>query len=54
MALFYVYGSHIDEPLLRETVTGSVKHFFHRNQQYSITSLTNSSGETVERYNYTA
>ncbi len=50
----YVYGSYIDEPLLRETVTGSIKHFFHRNQQYSITALTNSSGDTAERYSYTA
>jgi RHS repeat-associated protein len=50
----YVYGSYIDEPLLRETATGSIRHFFHRNQQYSITALSNSSGDTVERYSYTA
>ncbi|MEQ1878316.1 MAG: RHS repeat-associated core domain-containing protein, partial [Bdellovibrionia bacterium] len=50
----YVYGSYIDEPLLRETITGSIKHFYHRNQQYSITALTNSSGDTAERYSYTA
>ncbi|MCU0714417.1 MAG: RHS repeat-associated core domain-containing protein, partial [Pirellula sp.] len=50
----HVYGSYIDEPLLRETVTGSVRHFFHRNQQYSVTALSDSAGDTAERYAYTA
>jgi RHS repeat-associated protein len=39
---------------MRETVSGNVKHFYHRNQQYSITALTDNSGNTAERYAYTA
>jgi RHS repeat-associated protein len=50
----YVYGSYIDELLLRETITGSAKHFYHRNQQYSVTALTNNTGDTIELYCYTA
>ena len=38
----YVYGSYIDEPVYRDG-TGGVR-YFHRNQQYSLTALTNASG----------
>ncbi len=50
----YVYGDYIDEPVMRETSSGNVKHFYHRNQQYSITALSDNSGNTAERYVYTA
>jgi RHS repeat-associated protein len=50
----YVYASYIDEPVMRASSGGSVKHYFHRNQQYSITALTDGSGTIVERYAYTA
>jgi RHS repeat-associated protein len=50
----YVYASYIDEPVVRASSGGSVNHYFHRNQQYSITALTDASGAIVERYAYTA
>lgn len=48
----YVYGSYIDEIILRTGSGGN--RYYHRNQQYSITALTNASGTIVERYAYTA
>ena len=51
----YVYGSYIDEPVVRKTTgTGGTVLYYHRNQQYSIYALTNSSGVVQERYAYTA
>ncbi len=50
----YVYGDYIDEPVMRETASGSVKHFSHRNQQYSIAALTDNTGFVIERYVYSA
>ncbi len=50
----YVYASYIDEPVMRASSGGSVKHYFHRNGQYSITALTDGGGGIVERYAYTA
>jgi RHS repeat-associated protein len=51
----YVFASYIDEPIVRKTTgsSGTVL-FFHRNQQYSILALTDSSGNVSERYAYTA
>ena len=49
----YVYGSYVDEPILKEDANGDVV-YYTRNQQYSITALTDSSGNVVERYAYTA
>jgi RHS repeat-associated protein len=55
----YVWGDFIDEPILRETSTGTT-HYFHHNQQYSTIALTNApvggigGGEVIERYGYTA
>jgi RHS repeat-associated protein len=48
----FVYGSYIDEPLMMKA--GSTKSYYSRNQQFSITALTNSSGSVVERYAYDA
>ena len=48
----YVYASYIDEPVMRAGV-GSLT-YFHRNQQYSIVALTDSTGSIKERYSYTA
>ncbi len=48
----FVYGSYIDEPLMMKA--GSVKSYYSRNQQFSITALTNASGNVVERYAYDA
>jgi len=50
----YVYASYIDEPVMRSTGSSGAKHFFHRNQQYSITALTDGSGAVSERYAYSA
>ena len=51
----YVYGSYIDEPVVRKTTgSGGTVLYFHRNQQYSILALTDSSGNVSERYAYTA
>ncbi len=51
----YVFASYIDEPVVRKTTgsSGTVL-YFHRNQQYSILALTDSSGNVSERYAYTA
>ena len=51
----YVYASYIDEPVVRKTAgTGGTLVYFHRNQQYSITAVTTSTGSIAERYAYTA
>ncbi len=46
----YVFASYIDEPVVRKTTgsSGTVL-YFHRNQQYSILALTDSSGNVSER-----
>jgi len=54
----FVYGSYIDEPILisrASSVTpGTYLNFYYsRNQQYSITALTDAAGEVIERYAYT-
>jgi RHS repeat-associated protein len=48
----YLFASYIDEVVLRSGGSGLV--YYHRNQQYSITALTDASGAIVERYAYTA
>jgi RHS repeat-associated protein len=51
----YVYASYIDEPVVRKTAgTGGTLVYFHRNQQYSVTAVTTSTGSIAERYAYTA
>ncbi len=50
----YVYASYIDEPVLRFKPSGSESLYYHRNQQYSVVALTNSSAAIVERYAYSA
>ena len=45
----FVYGSYIDEPLMMKA--GPVKSWYHRNQQFSITALTNEAGQVTERSN---
>jgi len=51
----YVYASYVDEPILKDgtLATGTGIVYYTRNQQYSITALTDSSGSVVERYAYT-
>ena len=48
----FIYGSYIDEPLMMKA--GSTKSYYSRNQQFSITALTDDSGQLVERYAYDA
>jgi RHS repeat-associated protein len=51
----YVFASYIDEPVVRKTTgTSGTVLYYHRNQQYSIFALTDSSGNVSERYAYTA
>ncbi|XZE34772.1 RHS repeat domain-containing protein [Pirellulaceae bacterium SH501] len=51
----YVYASYIDEPVVRKAAgTSGTIHYYHRNQQHSITAVTTSSGSVAERYAYTA
>ncbi len=58
----YTYAAYIDEPvlLIDRTAAGAVaagtdeRFYYHRNQQYSITALTDNTGSVVERYAYTA
>ncbi len=57
-----VNASYVDEPvlLIDRTAAGSVgagtdeRFYYHRNQQYSITALTDNTGVVQERYAYTA
>ena len=48
----YVYGSYIDEPVLRDSASGKV--YYHHNHQFSVTAVTDNSGGVLERYAYTA
>ncbi len=52
----WVYGSYIDEPIMMDRLASSSwkKYYYSRNQQYSITALTNNSGYVQERYAYDA
>ncbi len=50
----YLYASYIDEPVMRWTASSSTPVYYHRNQQYSVTALTDSSGAVLERYAYSA
>ena len=51
----YVHASYIDEPVVRKGAgTGGTIHYYHRNQQYSITAVTTSAGAIAERYAYSA
>ncbi len=51
----YFWASYIDELIARKaTGSGGELLFAHRNQQYSILSLSDSSGAVVERISYTA
>jgi len=49
----YIYASYVDEPVARFDGSGAPL-FMHRNQQYSVTAVTDGSGAIVERYAYTA
>jgi RHS repeat-associated protein len=48
----YVYASYIDEPVMRGGSGGL--RYYHRNQQYSITTVSDGGGAVVERYAYSA
>ncbi len=48
----YVYASCINEPVMRGGSGGL--RYYHRNQQYSITALTDGGGTITERYAYSA
>jgi RHS repeat-associated protein len=48
----YVYDSCIDEPVMRGGSGGS--RYYNRNQQYSITAVSDGGGSVVERYAYSA
>ena len=52
----YVYASYIDEPIIKDGTlsSGTGIVYYSRNQQYSITGLTDTSGNVVERYSYSA
>lgn len=52
--IHYVYASYVDEPVLRYEHASSESLYYHRNQQYSITALTDALGTIVERYAYSA
>jgi RHS repeat-associated protein len=47
----YVYGSYIDEPLLKIDNAGN-KIYYHANNLFSIAALTDNNGAVVERYKY--
>jgi RHS repeat-associated protein len=50
----YIYGSYIDEPVMRWQTSNSTPVYYHRTQQYSITAITSSTGSVLERYAYSA
>jgi RHS repeat-associated protein len=47
----YVYGSYIDEPLLKID-SAENKIYYHANNLFSIAALTDAAGTVVERYKY--
>jgi RHS repeat-associated protein len=50
-----VVASYIDEPVVRKGAgTGGTIHYYHRNQQYSVTAITTAAAAIAERYAYTA
>jgi RHS repeat-associated protein len=52
----YTYGVYIDEPITMTTAggTGSAIYYYHTNNMYNVRALTDSSGNVVERYRYSA
>jgi RHS repeat-associated protein len=48
----YVYASYIDEPVLRDQPATSTKLYFHRNQQYSITAISNENCDIIDNFAY--
>ena len=50
LARQYVFGTYIDEPLVM--IAGSINHYYHANQIYSVSALTNAAGSVIERYTY--
>ena len=48
----YVYGSYIDEPIIKVGTGGTV--YYHANDLYSVAGLTDTNGSPIERYAYTA
>jgi hypothetical protein len=47
----YVYGSYIDD-ILAKVAPGSGELYYHRDRQYSVRGLTDSTGVIVELYAY--
>jgi RHS repeat-associated protein len=50
----YVYGSYIDEPLMMTPIGGGPvkKYYYHANNLYNVSAITDKNGAVVERYNY--
>lgn len=48
----YVFGSYIDEVLMRVTSSSASLHYYHHDAQYCVRSLNDSTGALVERYAY--
>ena len=51
----YTHGEYVDEPLTLTThgPTGDDTYYYHRDRQYNVIALTDTSGGVVERYTYT-
>jgi RHS repeat-associated protein len=55
LARSFVFGSYIDEPLAMIIPTGQPnagKYYYHANDIFSVSALTDSAGNVVERYKY--
>jgi RHS repeat-associated protein len=50
----YLYGSYIDEPIVRIATSNSETTWYYRNQQYSIIACTDPTGAATEQYVYAA
>lgn len=48
----YVYGDYIDDPIM--AVHQGNRYYFHKDRQFSIIAVTDSSANVVERYEYSA
>jgi len=48
----FVYATYIDDPIALISTNGT--YFYHSNQQYSISAITDSNGNLSERYGYNA
>jgi hypothetical protein len=58
LARKFIFGTYLDEPLALIDVDTSetifIKNYYHQNRLYNVAAMTDSSGNVVERYTFSA